>query len=234
MLKSYIWVLMKILRKENVTLADLLPESIWDEICAAGRLTCYGDSQLIEERGDARDGLSLVVSGQVGAGNIRRDGSFLISALLREGECFGEFSFFLSLGQMHSLWSIGDSEIVFVGRRALISLLRERPEIYEALLKLALHRNVEILEFLDAQRRLSLPSRIARLLLASPSKGLHKREVECRQEDLAETIGVSRVAIGKALKKLASRGLIDIGYGKIIIEDRAKMAQLVEAELSVE
>lgn len=225
---------MKILRQENVTLADLLPKSIWDEICRAGRLVRYGDGQLIEERGDVRDGLSLVVSGQVGAGNIRRDGSFLVAALLREGECFGEFSFFLSLGQIHSFWSIGDSEIVFVGRRAMACLLQDRPEIYEALLKLALHRNVEVLEFLDAQRRLSLPVRIARLLLAAPSKGPHKSEVDCRQEDLADTIGVSRVAVGKALKKLAFQGLIEVGYGKVVIQDRVRMAQLVEAELSVE
>lgn len=230
MLRSYIWVRMKILRQENLTLADLLPEAIWSELCITGTRSSYSDRQLIEERGDARNGISLVVSGEIAVGNVRRDGSFLVSGLLRRGECYGQFTAFLGLPQTHSLWSVGEAEVVFVGQRKLTNLLQAHPVLYEALLKLALWRNVEILDFLDAQRRLSLPWRIARLLLVSPGKGLSQCEVDCRQEDLADTIGVSRVAIGKALKKLASEGLITIGYGKITLLDRATMSQRITAE----
>jgi len=232
MLRSYIWGQMKILRQQNVTLADLLPEAVWDKLCAAGSLTLYSDNQLIEERGDTRNGISLVVSGEVAAGNIRHDGSFLVSGLLRQGECFGEFTAFLGLPQTHSLWANGQTEIVFVSQSNLTALLKSQPLLYEALLKLALWRNVEILDFLDAQRRLPLSLRIARLLLASPGKGPDQSEVDCRQEDLANTLGVSRVAIGKALKKLASEGLVEIGYGKITLLDRARMSQRICAEQS--
>ena len=232
MLTSYIWAKMKILRIQNVTLADLLPEATWVELCAAGTPMLYGDGQLIEERGDTKNGISLVVSGEVAVGNVRRDGSFLVSGLLRKGECYGQFTAFLGLPQTHSLWSNGGAEIVFLDQREMANFLQSEPVLYEALLKLALWRNVEILDFLDAQRRLSLPSRIARLLLVSPGKGLDQCEIDCRQEDLANTLGVSRVAIGKGLKKLAAEGLISIGYGKIILLDRAKMAQRIKVAQS--
>lgn len=221
---------MKILRIQNITLADLLPGSVWDELCAIGAKSAYSDSQLIEERGDAKDGISLVVSGEIAVGNIRRDGSFLVSGLLRQGECYGQFTAFLGLPQTHSLWAVGQTEVAFVNASRLAEFLRVQPVLYEALLKLALWRNVEILDFLDAQRKLPLPLRIARLLLAAPAKGPDQLVIDCRQEDLADTLGVSRVAVGKALKKLEKERLIGIGYGKIILVDRRRLSQRIEVE----
>lgn len=221
---------MKILRIQNTTLADLLPGAVWDELCAIGAQSAYSDSQLIEERGDAKDGISLVVSGEIAVGIVRRDGSFLVSGLLREGECYGQFTAFLGLPQTHSLWAVGQTEVVFVSASRLASFLNAQPILYEALLKLALWRNVEVLDFLDAQRRLSLPLRIARLLLAAPAKGPDQRVIDCRQEDLADTLGVSRVAVGKALKKLEAERLIGIGYGKIILVDRSRLSRRIEVE----
>lgn len=221
---------MKILRIRNITLADLLPGTVWDELCAIGTQSAYSDRQLIEERGDAKDGISLVVSGEIAVGNVRRDGSFLVSGLLREGECYGQFTAFLGLPQTHSLWAVGRTEVSFVNAGRLGEFLKAEPALYEALLKLALWRNVEILEFLDAQRRLPLPLRIARLLLAAPAKGQDQSVIDCRQEDLADTLGVSRVAVGKALKKLEAEGLIGIGYGRIALVDRNRLSRRIEVE----
>ncbi len=221
---------MKILRQRNITLADLLPGGVWEELCAIGVLGTYNDGQLIEEKGDSKDGIALVVSGEIAVGNVRRDGSFLVSGLLRQGECYGQFTAFLGLPQTHSLWAVGQTEVVFVRSGLLANFLKAQPVLYEALLKLALWRNVEILDFLDAQRRLPLPLRIARLLLAAPGKGPDQRVIDCRQEDLADTLGVSRVAVGKALKKLENEGLIGIGYGKITVLDRNRLSQRIDAE----
>lgn len=221
---------MKILRMRNITLADLLPGAVWDEMCGIGAQCAYSDSQLIEERGDAKDGISLVVSGEIAVGNVRRDGSFLVSGLLRQGECYGQLTAFLGLPQTHSLWAVGQTEVAFLNASRLASFLNEQPILYEALLKLSLWRNVEILDFLDAQRRLSLPLRIARLLLAAPAEGQDQSVIDCRQDDLADTLGVSRVAVGKALKKLEKERLIGIGYGKIILVDRRRLSQRIEVE----
>ena len=47
--------------------------------------------------------------------------------------------------------------------------------------------------------------------------------VYCRQQDLAFTFGLSRVSIGKSLKKLQDDGLIELGYGCIHFPDPAKL-----------
>ncbi|MFK8043594.1 Crp/Fnr family transcriptional regulator [Congregibacter sp.] len=214
---------MKILRKQNVTLEDLLPVAIWEALCADGKRRSYVEDQLIADRGEVTSGLILVTSGEIAVGNVRKDGSFLVSGLLRRGDCSGQVTTFLGLPRTHSLWATGDCEVVFINKTTLSSRLDSHPAIYEALLKLALWQNVETLDFLDTHRRLTLPLRIARLILTSPGDDGDADVIECRQEDLADILGVSRVAIGKALKKLQAEELLQIGYGKITLLDREKL-----------
>ena len=221
---------MKILRQQNVTLFDLVPDELWALLCTQGVQRDYNDQQLIEEKGDAKNGVSLVISGEVAAGNIDKDGSFLVSALLRKGECYGQLTLFLGLPQTHSLWAVGATRIVFIEGTNLMRFLRKHPELYEALLKLELWRNVEMIDFMDAQRKLPFPMRIARLLLIAPPSEPVGHTIECRQEDLADTLGVSRVAIGKGLQKLMKDGLIKTGYGKVTILDRSRLSRRVNEE----
>lgn len=42
-------------------------------------------------------------------------------------------------------------------------------------------------------------------------------EIACRQDQLAFSLGVSRVSTGKVLSQLQADGLIQLGYGKIVI-----------------
>ena len=57
------------------------------------------------------------------------------------------------------------------------------------------------------------------LLLACQYEGGEKNEIQVRQDDLANTFGVSRVSMGKILKQLECLGLIKRGYGSIKIPD---------------
>jgi len=49
-----------------------------------------------------------------------------------------------------------------------------------------------------------------------------------RPVDLAHSFGLSCVSIGKALKDLSDKHLIQIGYGQIEILSRAELVALVE------
>ena len=221
---------MKVLRGKTVAFRGLLAEGAWEMICRAGVRRRFADGQLIQERGETRKGLSLVNSGQVAGGRIDEAGVFIASALLREGECFGEFTLFLGLPRAHSLWSVGDTEVTFISEKRFARLLAGHPQIYEALLKLWLWRSHEVLNYLDVQRRFSLVGRIIRLLLSAPEEELRSGLVRCRQEDLGFMLGVSRVAVGKVLKKLQSDGLLKIGYGVITLVDFKELQSRLECE----
>ena len=221
---------MKVLRNNAVSLADLLPDDVMDRIRAAGADMVYSDGQLVQERGETWKGISIVRSGQVVAGNVGDDGSFLVSALLRKGECFGEFTLFLGLARSHSLWAQGRTEITHVKAPAFLALFDSEPQIPRALLTMTLLRNYEMLDFLDAQRRLSLTARIARLLLAASDASTGETVVACRQEDLAFMLGVSRVSVGKALKKMQAGGLVAPGYGTIRLLDISGLRQHIASD----
>lgn len=221
---------MKILREKSATLADLLPPETMAHLRKAGSTKTYQAGRSIQDRGDTWQGVSIVNSGQVVAGNTGADGSFLASAILRPGECFGEFTALLGLPRTHSLWAQEACSITHIKRAAFMDLMDSDPAITRALLTLTLLRNYELLDFLDSQRRLSLSARIARLLLTAVEGTSNTATVECRQEDLAFMLGVSRVAIGKALKRLEQQALIQLGYGRIFMLDVAALRDCVKTE----
>jgi hypothetical protein len=58
------------------------------------------------------------------------------------------------------------------------------------------------------------------LLLLYDMSRLHPRpELEVRQKDIADMLGVSRQTLQPVLKRIEKRGLITLGYGEILIED---------------
>ncbi len=221
---------MKVLRPKTKTLRDLLSVEVMGRLIARGATKRYADGQIIQDRGDKRAGLTIVKTGEVIAGNVGQDGSFLTSALLRAGETFGEQTLFSGLRRTHTLWAHGAADITFVSKREFFQLFDEEPSIAQALLAMMVQRNYEMMNFIDSQRRFSLTARVARLLLATVDTEENHSSVDCRQEDLAFMLGVSRVAAGKALKRLEGRDLITLRYGRIDIDDVGGLQAMVASE----
>jgi len=64
------------------------------------------------------------------------------------------------------------------------------------------------------------------LLLLYDMSRLHPRpEIEVRQKDIADMLGVTRQTLQPVLKALEERGLIDLGYGEIIIGEPINLAR---------
>ena len=221
---------MKVLRPKTKTLRDLLPAEVMGRLLSIGSTKRYVDGQIIQDRGDRRAGLTIVKAGQVVAGNVGQDGSFLSSALLRAGETFGEQTLFSDLRRTHTLWAHGPAEITFVNAKAFFRMFDEEPSIARALLTLTVQRNYEMMNFIDSQRRFSLRARVARLLLATVDADENQSSIECRQEDLAFMLGVSRVATGKALKRLQEKDLVKLRYGRIDINNIRGLRALITDE----
>ena len=58
------------------------------------------------------------------------------------------------------------------------------------------------------------------LLLLFDLSRLHPRpELEVRQQDIAELLGVGRSTLAPVLKRLESRGLVGLGYGEMAVTD---------------
>ena len=188
--------------------AELLTSEHMSRIYARGKRIQFADGEVIRFRGDVTKVFYLVESGQVIAGSEGADGSFVTAALMNPGEHFGENTLLAGTPRLQNLCAVGDTELLQYSEQAFFQLYNSEPDFGRALLTIG-------------QARWPLKVRVAHLLLSSlgEEQQKHSHTVNCRQEDLAEILGVSRVAVSKALKTLETDGLARRGYGVIELPD---------------
>jgi CRP-like cAMP-binding protein len=130
---------------------------------------------------------------------------------------------FGDLPRTHDATAVGATVIDSLDHARVDRLLIEAPELWRILMVATTKRLHDALELLDDFRRLPLPALTAKLLLTLPPSKEDAALVACNQADLAFTLGVSRVSIGKALAQLQKANLLVLGYGAIRIRDRAAL-----------
>ena len=204
-------------------IVELMPEALVRRVRAAAKPTRYLDGELIHARGDLQRGLSIVRSGAVRFGNAGDDGSYVTTTVMGPGQSFGEFTLFGDLPRTHDATAVGATIIDSLDHARVDRLLAEAPELWRILMVATTKRLHDALELLDDFRRLPLPALTAKLLLALPPSKEDPAVVACNQADLAFTLGVSRVSIGKALAQLQQANLLVLGYRTIRIRDRAML-----------
>lgn len=204
-------------------LADLLPEKTLRKIKASGRRSAFSDGELVHSRGDAATGLSVIVEGAVRFGLVSAAGGYVEMSRMGAGHCFGEATIFADMPRVYDAWSEGQTVIRVLTAPAVWRLVDEEPDFRRALLKATTRRLYNVLEFSHDLRRLPTHVHAAKLINAMRLRAEDTKFVEVKQTDLADTLGVSRVAIGAALSKLQAAGVIRLGYGRIWIDDPEKL-----------
>ncbi|MGI9323720.1 MAG: Crp/Fnr family transcriptional regulator [Pseudomonadales bacterium] len=212
-------------------LDDLLPNALSEQVKAAAKRVTFSHGQLIQTRGDTKSGLCIVRAGAVRVGNQGRDGSYLTTSILTPGQCYGEFTLLAGLPRTHEMVAIGDTKIDEISKRRFLKLYDTEPELAKALLRISLVRNHSLLEFMDDMRRLPLLVHVAKFVYRAAAG---KTAINIRQEDLAFTFGVSRVSMGKVLKRLAALDLLRLGYGKIELAPRQRFQNWLAEQSLIE
>lgn len=211
-------------------LADLLTPQSLAAMRGAARAERYADGALVHSRGGGRAGLSLIREGRIRFGFIDEAGDKIEMSILGPGHCFGEATVFAGLARAYDAWAEGDAVIDFLSKPALERLMAADPGIAEALLVSTTRRLYATLAFTDDLRRLPLHAHAAKILMQMAQSSDEAGVVVCNQTDLADTFGVSRVSIGKALARLQDEGLIALGYGRITIADEVRLRDWLRAQ----
>ncbi len=211
------------------SLASLLPEAAMAALRAVATPVSYRDGTLIHARGDARPGLSIVQSGAVQIGNPGVDGSLVVTSVLGPGHCFGEMTLFGNLPRTHDSVAVGETVIDQLTPAGFNEVSVAHTAVTQAILGMMARRIHALLEFSDDLRRLPLIVQLAKTLLRMASPQPAGVSVEARQEQLAATLGVSRMAISTALERLEREGFVRRGYGRVMIADATGLRSFVEA-----
>lgn len=216
---------MKSFRIENKTFLESLPDSVAEKLLSAANLIKYDNGQLINSRDEEKPGLSIVAHGAAHVSIYGENGGFLLTAILGPGEIFGEFTIFAELPRTHDIYAAKDTQIYQLSAPVFMRFYEQEPVISRAMLKTILVRSFLLHEILDALRRLPIKQRTAKVLMTMLQVSEEPNRIQCRQSELANTLGVSRVSVGKALKHLQAEGLLELHYREISIPDLDRLEQ---------
>jgi CRP/FNR family transcriptional regulator len=167
----------------------------------------------------------FVEEGKVKLSYLDPSGKRITLALRGSGELFGEMALVGERRRRHHAEALEDSVLIRIPKEAMISWIRDRPEVLYQLLQLFglwirdLEEIVEDLAFRDIQARLS-----RQLLRLSHEYGVKTKDgilisFRLTHRDLAEMIGSARENTTMALNRFAREGLLSKRRYQIIIKD---------------
>lgn len=197
-----------------------LPDGIVEKLASVSRRVRYKQGALIHQEGDLTDSLCIVTSGRISGYRLDQNGRSGTAYIVGVGSAFGLFPLLAKRSRSHNCEAIEDSEIAHVGYHEIWSLIENDAEVRQRIFMYLCDRLSLAYDVIEEDRYLPLPKRLARRLddFADDDDCLR-----LTQQQLADQMGVSRVAIGSSIKRLSELGFLETGYGKLTLLDRQKM-----------
>lgn len=152
-------------------------------------------------------------------GAVGRSGQVISAGLLSAGDMFGEITVFARLPRMQDAHAHGATVIDHLSAARFRLFLEEFTAVVDHILETMARRQARAIIAIDEILRLPLIDRLGRLLLEHDRISGKTGVVPVAKNDLAERLGVSRVAVSNALAQLAANGFVRSGYGRVDIAE---------------
>jgi CRP/FNR family cyclic AMP-dependent transcriptional regulator len=183
----------------------------------------YRRGETIFHKDDPGSILYIIKTGQVKIATPSLEGEEVILAILAANDFFGELSLLDGRPRAATATAMEDTQVLTLHRDDLLDVIGKHSELAADMLAALSERLRRTNVLLEDVIYLDLPTRLRRRLLELGEKhGLVTKrgiEIDLRltQQDLANFVGASRVAINKLLGVFQDKGLICIDKKRIII-----------------
>lgn len=176
-------------------------------------------------QGSPSPGLFLVLEGSVKISVLSSDGAERQLLVVEPGSVVGEASTLDGGASQTTATALLDARVLFVDRGAALRLMAAEPALAMSLaLALARKLRAAVKQVMDKSMR-SVPDQVACLLhqycrqRGPDHAGARQVTLPLSHQDLADALGVSRVAISQALSALRERGLLETGHRAIHVPE---------------
>ncbi len=216
---------------KNVPLFSSLSDSDCADLVRITKLKKYRKNDTIVHQEDPGSVLYIIVSGQVKITTDSQEGDEAILAILADGEFFGELSLLDEEPRSANAVTMTETQILVLNRHDFLEFLYKRPGLIAGFLASLSRRLRKADMALKDAFFLRLPARLAKCLLelgkthgVKTDRGI---EIGLRltQQDLADMIGASRVAVNRQLNLFKIKGLIDINKQHFIINNPEELEE---------
>jgi CRP/FNR family transcriptional regulator/CRP/FNR family cyclic AMP-dependent transcriptional regulator len=193
------------------------------ELAKKVRMRNYRRGEVIFHKDDPGPTLYIIKTGQVKIASYSSEGEEVILSILTENEFFGELSLLDGQPRSANATAIEATQILVLQQHDFLDTIDKHPEIAREIMAALSERLRRTNRLLEDVVFLDLSGRICRRLLELSEKHGHKTdkgiEIDLRftQQDLADYVGASRVAVNKLLGSFRDKGLISVFSKRIII-----------------
>jgi len=202
--------------------ASLKPDQFAD---LASKLSTrhYRQGETIFYKDDPGSVLYIIKDGQVKITTSSPEGEEVILAIFTNGDFFGELSLLDENPRSASAVALAPTEVLTLNRSNFLDFIRRYPDLVSDILATLSRRLRRTDTLVEDAAFLDLPARLAkRLLQLGDSHGIKTDEgieidLHLTQQDVANLVGASRVAVNKQLGLYQASGLIHIGKPHITI-----------------
>jgi CRP/FNR family transcriptional regulator, cyclic AMP receptor protein len=213
-----------------------LPKEIASDLLAGAPLRRLKAGDTLFEAGDTGDGCYRLDRGLLKVALESPQVREQIVAILTPGAIVGDLAVIDGLPRSASVVALIECELRFLSRLAFENLTRERPEIYQYLVKLLAARLRQADETIASMAFLPSKGRVARTLLTlaenvgeeTDSGGTLIPRV-INQGDIAAMAGVARESTNRILSEWERKKLVTKSSGSYWIDDKAKLEREIEA-----
>jgi len=219
-----------VLRKHPI-FCDLDPEAL-DQLCRYAKHSSLKRGATIVSKGDPGNSLIAVISGTVKISISSPDGRSAILNLIGPGEIFGEVAVLDGLARTADATANTNCEIYVIDRRDFLPFVRSQPALAMKFIELLCTRLRWTSDQVEEVILQDLPGRLASALLRLTEK--HKlaqggRTIAITQQEISEMVGMTRESINKQLRAWATRNLVRLEHGAIVVLNAGMLRALAEA-----
>ena len=218
------------LRKHPI-FCDLDPEAL-DQLCRYAKHSSLKRGATIVSKGDPGNSLIAVISGTVKISVSSPDGRSAILNLIGPGETFGEVAVLDGQARTADATANTNCEIYVIDRRDFLPFVRSQPALAMKFIELLCTRLRWTSDQVEEVILQDLPGRLASALLRLTEK--HKlaqggRTIAITQQEISEMVGMTRESINKQLRAWATRNLVRLEHGAIVVLNAGMLRALAEA-----
>lgn len=182
----------------------------------------FAKGEIIYHQGDIADSFYYIKKGKATVFMISPDGMEKTLNTAAKGELIGEGAFFDHKPRVSSAKAVTASELTIIDKKILLDLIQKNPPIAFELLEILATRIRLLTTQLNSMTFMQADARIAKLLLDDMVDG----KVSLTHEEIALTVGVSRITVTKALSRLSAQGILATHYRGIKILDKAGLEKI--------
>ena len=175
---------------------------------------------MVFSEGDAAEALFILAEGSIDLIKSTADGREQLVRQLNSGEMFAEAAMFSGTAYPATAIARTDSTLIVITKPSFLNIVKEHPEVAMAIMgamaKLLRHLNRLVSDLSLG----SVTNRLARYLIGeSKKRNSTTFDLPIPKRELAFKLGTVPETLSRTIKKLTSKGIVDVKGRRIIIND---------------